>query len=200
MLQEGRVVNEDDRLRTYEKMRAALGRVAGLGDTVSQLIAWIEPRERAVVATDAREMLDRSLTAARAAVDRPLDARLEIAPGAAKLGVLDGPALESAVAAVIHATAREAGDSPVVVRASVREGREPAVEVVVGPEARLDAELPAGPVAGADTFNVARGGMGLSLVLAVAILDAHAARVWSIGGARSLAGLRLPVVAEEHES
>jgi hypothetical protein len=43
----------------------------------------------------------------------------------------------------------------------------------------------------------------LSLVLAIAVLEAHAARVWNIGGARSLAGLRLPVASvqnEEHQS
>lgn len=200
MLQEGRFANEEDRFRTYEKMRAALGRVAGLGDNISQLIAWVEPRERAPVTVDARGMLDRSLVAARSAVDREVDARLAVAPGAARLRVLDGPALESAVAVVIHATAREAGDSPVVVRASVREGPEPALEVVVGPETRIDAKLPAVPDDGTEAFSVSRGGMGLTLVLAVAVLDAHAARVWSIGGARSLAGLRFPVVAEEHES
>ena len=199
MLQEGRFADEADRLRTYDKMRTALARVSGLGDAVSQLTSWVEPRERAVVAADARELLDRSAAAARSALERPFESRMSVAPGAVRLRVLDGQALEAAVAAVIVATARESGDSPVVVRASVREGREPAVEVVVGPQARLDGETPPLSEEGAAEFNIARGGMGLSLVLAVAVLEGHAARVWSIGGARALAALRLPVVAIRNE-
>jgi hypothetical protein len=39
--------------------------------------------------------------------------------------------------------------------------------------------------------------MGLSLVLAMAVLEAHAAQVWCIGGAQSLTVLRLPVAVEE---
>lgn len=198
MLQEGRVADEADRLRIYDKMRNALTRVAGLGDTMSQLTSWIGPRERVAGARDARELLDGSAAAARARLDRPFETEFVVAPGAARLRVLDGQALEDAVAAVIVATARESGDSPVVVYASVRAGREPAVEVVVGPQARVAAGTPPSEE-GAEEFSIARGGMGLSLVLAIAVLEAHAARVWSIGGARSLAALRLPVVPVENE-
>ena len=202
MLQEGRFTDEADRLRIYDKMRAALARVAGLGEAVSQLTSWVEPRERDAGAADARELLDRSAAAARSALDRPFESRMSVASGTARLRVLDGQALEAAIAAVIVATARESGDSPVVVRASVRDGREPAVEVVVGPQTRVDAEPPLLHEA-AEEFSIARGGMGLSLVLAIVVLEAHAARVWNIGGARSLAGLRLPVASvqnEEHQS
>ena len=127
-------------------------------------------------------------------------------PARRALVVKDGQALEAAVAAVIQATAREAGDAPVVVRASVRRDREPAVEVVVGPRARLPAfaEATAGQDAGStlwsddsEEFAIGRGGMGLSLVLATVVLDAHAARVWTAAGNRSIAGIRLPVAAEE---
>jgi hypothetical protein len=180
-------------------MRTALARVARLGDAVSQLTSWVEPRERAVGAADARELLERSAEAAQSTLERPFERRMGVAPGAVRLRVLDGPALEAAVAAVVVATARESGDSPVVVRASVREGREPAVEVVVGPQAHVDGETPAPLEEGAEAFNIARGGMGLSLVLAIAVLEAHAARVWSIGGARSLAVLRLPVAPIKNE-
>jgi hypothetical protein len=41
--------------------------------------------------------------------------------------------------------------------------------------------------------------MGLSLVLAMAVLEAHAAQVWCIGGAQSLAVVRLPVAIEEQQ-
>jgi signal transduction histidine kinase len=200
MLQEGRVTSEADRLRMYEKMRAALGRLAGLGDGVSQLTAWLEPRERVAVRTDARELLDRSLAAARATLDRPLDARMSLAAGEARINVLDGRALEAAVTSVIQATAREAGDSPVAVRASVGHGREPAVEVIVGLQARVEAEGSSLSDQALGPFSVARGGMGLSLVLAMAVLEAHDAQVWCIGEAQSLAALRLPVAIEEQRS
>jgi hypothetical protein len=197
MLQEGRVTSEADRLRMYEKMRAALARVSGLGDAVSQLTSWIESRERVVVPADAREVIDRSLTAARAAIDRPLDVQVAVAPGEARINVLDARALEAAVVSVIHGTAREAGDSPVAVRASVGQGRVRAVEVIVGPHARVEAEGSSLSDQALGPFSVARGGMGLSLVLAMAVLEAHAAQVWCIGGAQSLTVLRLPVAVEE---
>ncbi|HYN07143.1 MAG TPA: hypothetical protein VES67_07110 [Vicinamibacterales bacterium] len=196
MLQEGRFSSEADRVRIYDKMRIALTRVTGLGDAVSQLTSWIEKPERPAVLVDASELVDRSVAAARAAHDRPLETELNVAPGAARIRVKNGQALEAAVAAVIQATAREAGDSPVAVRASVRRDREPAVEVVVGPKARLDAE-PSLSSADSEEFAIGRGGMGLSLVLATVVLDAHAARVWTAAGNRSIAGVRLPVVAEE---
>ena len=199
MLQEGRVTSEADRLRMYEKMRAALSRVAGLGDAVSQLTSWIEPRERVAVLTDARELIDRSVTAACTALDRPIDAQLAVAPGEARISVLDIRALEAAVTSVIQGTAREAGDSPVAVRASVARRRERTVEVIVGPQARVEAEGFSLSDQAVGPFSVARGGMGLSLVLAIAVLEAHAAQVWCIGGAQSLAAVRLPVAVEEQQ-
>ena len=199
MLQEGRVTSEADRLRTYDKMRAALSRVAGLGDAVSQLTSWIEPRERTAVLMDARELLDRSLSAARTALDRSIDAQVTAKPGEARIRVLDSRALEAAVTSVIHGTAREAGDDSPVVRAWIGRDRGRTVELIVGPRARIEAEgfslsdQPLGP------FSVARGGMGLSLVLAIAVLEAHAAQVWCIGGAQSIAAVRLPVAVEEQQ-
>ena len=206
MLQEGRFSSEADRVRIYDKMRTALTRVTGLGDAVSQLTSWIETPERPTILVDASELLDRSVAAARAAHNRPLETEMGIAPGAARISVKNSQALEAAVAAVIQATAREAGDSSVAVRAVMRRDREPAVEVVVGPKARLPAfaEATAGKDAGpslssedSEEFAIGRGGMGLSLVLAIVVLDAHAARVWTAAGNRSIAGVRLPVVAEE---
>jgi signal transduction histidine kinase len=196
MLQEGRFTSEADRVRTYDKMRAALTRVSGLGDAVSELTSWIEKPDRPAVAVDARELLDRSVAAARAAHDRPLEIDLDVASGAARIPVKDGPALAAAVAAVIHATARESGDAVVAVRATLEREPEPAVEVVVGPKARQETG-PSLAGDGAEAFAIDRGGMGLSLVVAAVVLDAHAARVWSAAGNRAIAGVRLPV-AEEH--
>jgi hypothetical protein len=161
------------------------------------LTSWIEPRERVAVPADARELLDRSLAAAGAMLDRPLDAQISLAAGEARINVLDGRALEAAVTSVIHATAREVGDSPVALRASVGHGREPAVEVIVGPQARVEADRSSLSDRTLGPFSVARGGMGLSLALAIAVLEAHDAQVWCIGDARSLAAVRLPVVIEE---
>ena len=199
MLQEGRVSSEADRLRTYDKMRAALSRIAGLGDAVSQLTSWIDPRERTAVLTDARELIDRSLSAARTALDRTIDAQVTVAPGEARIRVLDGRALEAAVTSVIHGTTRETGESPVAVRAWIGQNRDRAVELIVGPQAQVEAEGFSLSDQAPGPFSVARGGMGLSLVLAVAVLEAHAAQVWCIGGAQSVAAMRLPVAVEEQQ-
>ena len=198
MLQEGRVTSEADRSRTYDKMRAALSRIAGLGDAVSQLTSWIEPRQRVAVLMDARELIDRSVSAARTALDRTIDAQVTVAPGEAGIRVLDSRALEAAVTAVIHGTAREAGDdSPVGLRAWIGRDRDRTVELIVGPRVEAEEFSLSNQVPG--PFSVARGGMGLSLVLAIAVLEAHAAQVWCIGGAQSVAAMRLPVAVEEQQ-
>ena len=198
MLQEGRVSTEADRLRMYDTMRHALGRVAGLGESISQLTRWREPHERTAVRTDVRELLERSIAQANRAIDRPVDADIAVRPGQAHVAALDREALEAALAAVIQATARETSAEPVTVRASVGRDSEPVVTLVVGPLSRVDA---GGPPAGktSEEFAIMRGGMGLSLVLAIAVLDAHAARVWADSGTRSVAGVRLPVVVEEQD-
>jgi signal transduction histidine kinase len=200
MLQEGRVSTEADRLRMYENMRGPVGRITTLGESVSQLTRWLEPHERTAVRTDVRELLDRSIADANRAIDRPVDARIAVRPGQASIAALDRDALEAALTAVIHATARETSDSPVMVRAWVRRDSEPVVEVVVGPPSRVDVDAagsPAGEIS--EEFAITRGGMGLSLVVAIAVLDAHAARVWTVAGTRSVAGVRLPVVAGEQD-
>jgi signal transduction histidine kinase len=200
MLQEGQVSTEADRLRTYEKMRGPVGRISALGESVFQLTRWLEPHERTAVRTDVRELLDGSIAHANGAIDRPVDSRITVMPGQAHVAALDRDALEAALGAVIHATARETSDSPVTVRASLRRDSEPVVEVVVGPAPRVDVDA-AGSIAGeiSEEFAITRGGMGLSLVVAIAVLDAHAARVWTVAGTRSVAGVRLPVVAEEQD-
>ncbi len=194
MLQEGRFGDEADRLRTYDKMRAATGRLSGLGEAVSQLASWIEPRERVAVPADARDLIDRSVAAAQAQFSRPFDRRLDVPPGTAHIAALDSQALADAIAAVMVATARELGEESVGVRALVRADHAPSVDIVIGSQARLDGGVAPLSSEHAESFSTRRGGMGLSLVLAIAVLDAHAAHVWTPAGTRSLAGLRLPVM------
>jgi signal transduction histidine kinase len=198
MLQEGRVSTEADRLRMYDTMRNALGRLAGLGESISQLTRWLEPHERTAVRMDVRELLERSVARANQATERPAAAAFAVRPGQAVVAALDRDALEAALATVIQATARETSTEPVAVRASIGRDSGPVVTLAIGPSSRLDAGgWPTGKTS--EEFAITRGGMGLSLVLAIAVLDAHAARVWTDAGTRSVAGVDLPVVVEEQE-
>jgi len=197
MLQEGRFGSEADRQRILDNMRGPLARMAGLSDEVARLARWLAPSDRTPALVDARELIERGVGSAGALLGRPIDAEIDIAPGAARVSVLERDALEAALGVVIQATAREAGDAAVVARATVRRDQAPAVELMAGPLTLLPApELTLSPDE-PDVFSVTRGGMGLSLVLAVVVLDAHAARVWNVAGTASVAGVRLPVAAEE---
>ena len=72
------------------------------------------------------------------------------------------------------------------------------MDVLIGDEQQLEA-LAAGPSApGAGPLSLERGGVGLSLVLAVAILDTHAATQWTIDGSRTTVGIRLPFQERSH--
>jgi hypothetical protein len=66
-------------------------------------------------------------------------------------------------------------------------------EMLTGPEELLP-PLGAGPSAPeAGPVALERGGLGLALVHAAIVLDAHGAERWTMKGSRQTLGLRLPV-------
>jgi hypothetical protein len=73
------------------------------------------------------------------------------------------------------------------------------VEILTGPEELLEA-LSTGPQSPeAGPVALERGGLGLALVHAAIVLDAHGAERWTMNGSRQTLGLRLPL-DERHDS
>ena len=189
LLLEDRLPQDADRRRALEQMQKALGRLSDLSQESSRLASWFEH--------------DRSATATISATS--LIARLEeadfdyaVSINAGDIGhdaivrTPDAAMLVAAMVNIVRATARELrGDDCAV---SARRDGARSFEVLVGPPDRLEA-LAAGrtsPEAG--PLGLERGGLGLSLVHAAIVLDAHGAERWTINQSRQTAGFRLPLV------
>jgi hypothetical protein len=71
-------------------------------------------------------------------------------------------------------------------------------EMLTGPEELLG-PLGAGPSSpDAGPVALERGGLGLALVHAAIVLDAHGAERWTMNGSRQTVGLRLPIEERQH--
>lgn len=195
MLLDGRLTAPADRQRAMEQIRDVLGRVGQLSRQASDTAGWFERAGRAAGdRLDARRMTDDAIAAARQSYE--LDCTVDVAPGAGTLATVDGPALSTAVAAMIEAIARERPGRATEVRVAVRDadgsaGR--ALEVLTGGSDRLSG-LAAGPAsADATPVPLERGGLGLALVIAALVLSAHGAHLWTIDGERGACAIRLPL-------
>jgi hypothetical protein len=95
----------------------------------------------------------------------------------------------------VRATARELRGTTCDVVSRVVDGR---FELLAGPEEHL-AALQSGPGApGAGPMALERGGLGLALVHAAIVLDAHGAERWTMNGSRQIAGIRIPLEERPH--
>jgi signal transduction histidine kinase len=100
-----------------------------------------------------------------------------------RLAIVDGNAawLKRAFEALTAATARELGTEPLTCHGFVCENSEqPSAVIVVGPHGVGDRRDTV--VTRRDTFDVWRGGTGLSLPIACRIIEAHGGQVWSPAG------------------
>jgi hypothetical protein len=105
---------------------------------------------------------------------------------------LDDAALSGALATVIDAVSREVIDDTVLIVSRVSETPD-ARDLLVGAGGLLERpDQTAGPN-GAVALSLERGGLGLALVLAAAVLDAHGASVWTVGGQTGIVGITLRV-------
>jgi hypothetical protein len=99
--------------------------------------------------------------------------------------------LSGAVISLLRATARELLKQQCALRATL--DAQSGLDILIGRADQLSA-LAAGPHApDAGPLALERGGLGLSLVIAAAVLDVHRALVWTVNGSRSSVGIRLPV-------
>jgi hypothetical protein len=141
---------------------------------------------------EARVLIDH---VAAAAYDFPVTVSTADVPDRAIVTTSDQASLCRALTGLVRATARELRGTTCDVVGRVVNG---SFEMLTGPEELLGA-LGHGPdVAAAGPMALERGGLGLALVHAAIVLDAHGARRWTMNGSRQTVGVRLPVEERQH--
>ena len=187
LLLDERLPQEADRRRALEQMQKALGRLSELSHETTSLAGWYE-RDL----NQSREVEARVLAqgVADADYDWPVTVELGDVKDGARVRTTDADALGRALVGIIRATARELRGTTCDVVARTVDSR---FEMLAGPEELLDG-LRAGPLSpAASPIALERGGLGLALVHAAVVLDAHDAERWTMNGSRQTVGLRLPL-------
>jgi hypothetical protein len=187
LLLEDRLPKEADRRRALEQMQKALGRLSDLSHETSALAAWYEHDGAHSACVDAKALMTR---VADADYDSPVTVDGQAVAEHAQVRTADGNALCRALVAVVRATARELRGETCDVIGRTHNG---VFELVAGPDNLID-ELSAGPdAADATPIVLERGGLGLALVHAAIVLDAHGGARWTMNGKRQMLGVRLPL-------
>jgi hypothetical protein len=190
LLLEDRLPQEADRRRALEQMQKALSRLTELSHETTSLAAWYEHDREMLQRIDARDLLTR---VAEAEYEWPVAVDIENVAAGTLLSSPDVEAVGQALIGVVRATARELRGRTCEVSGSAVDGR---FEMLVGAEGTLD-QLRGGPQAPeARPVALERGGLGLALIHAALVLDAHGAERWTMNDSRQLFGVRLPILAE----
>ncbi|MCI0437260.1 MAG: hypothetical protein L0271_27030, partial [Gemmatimonadetes bacterium] len=109
-------------------------------------------------------------------------------PSSAGIVTPDADALAGAIVTVVGATARELNGEECVVAARLHSAH---VNLLMGPVERVDFLEAGRATADAGPLLLERGGLGLALVHAALVLDAHGAERWTVQHSRQTAGIRL---------
>jgi signal transduction histidine kinase len=190
MLLEERLADPKDRRQALEQTQKALARMSELTHESSRLAGWFERPAGAPTETiDAKMLIDRVVEEASA--DAVVTSRIDANGAQGAVRTPDVHALVTALTTVAKATARELRNQPCTIAARAHE--QSAIDVLIGADDHL-AALGSGPgAAEAGPLGLERGGLGLSLVYAVAVLDSHGAIAWTANGSRGTVGIRLPI-------
>jgi hypothetical protein len=192
LLLEERLTEESDRRRALEQMQKALGRLSDLSHESTALAAWYEQDHSRPQAVAARALIEQ---VAETNYDSPVTVDTLHVPEGIMVKTPDPQSLGRALTGIVRATARELRGTTCDVVASVVDGT---FQVLAGPEEMLGG-LDAGPTApDAGPLALERGGLGLALVHAAIVLDAHGAQRWTMNGSRKTVGVRLPVEERQH--
>lgn len=190
LLLEDRLPGEADRRRALEQMQKALARLSDLSHETTALAAWYELPSDANL-SEARAIIEGVRSAS---YEFPVDFNTSAVTNET-IHTRDAARLTSALADIVRATARELRGQPCAVSMRVQDRR---LELLAGRPADV-AGLAAGPrAADSGPLILERGGLGLALVHAAVVLDAHGAERWALKGSRQTAGIRLPL--EEPQS
>lgn len=183
----------DPDAKMIKAMLDATGRLTTLGRQASDLSSWITrtAAEPAGVVT---------LPALLADVTRRVTGAVETtavsdAAAASRVRSPEPSMLAAAIAALVDSVARETGDPAATIAvAADHDTRDATVSLFIGPPKDVsDARTSAGPAHTAEATDVAfdHGGLGLALVLASYVFDAHEARVTNTNGSTGVIEVRL---------
>jgi hypothetical protein len=186
LLLEDRLPDGSERRRALEQTQRALSRLTELSHEATALASHYEQDRNGLQEISAQELGQRLASA-----DFDFDVTVETVDlTESVLRTTDGDALVHALVAIVRATARELkGDGcSVSMRGNLR-----TFELLAGPQQHL-AALAAGPEStDSGPLILERGGLGLSLVHAAVVLDAHGAQRWALKASRQTAGIRFPL-------
>ena len=188
LLLEDRLPQDHDRRRALEQMQKALGRLTELSHESTRLAAWFEQDHGPVVDVSARSVLAR---AHQAEYDAPVRFDVDALADAVLVRTPDAGALATAIIQIVRATARELGGRDCAVLARLAGAER--LEILVGDPDLLPALAAGRESADASPLALERGGLGLSLLHAAIVLDAHGAAHWTLNHSRRTAGFRIPV-------
>jgi signal transduction histidine kinase len=193
LLLDDRLPQETERRRALEQMQKALARLSDLSHETTSLASWYEQDPNQVLAVDAKALAQ---CVADADYDFPVTVEISDVRDGAAIGTTSRGALERALIGMVRATARELRGMTCDVIARTFDSR---FELLAGPEELIET-LRAGPSSpGAGSIALERGGLGLALVHAAIVLDAHGAERWTMNGSRKIAGIRLPLQERPHQ-
>lgn len=170
----------------------AVARIGILSRETSDLARWLaRPAGARQDPLGGRSLIDAALThAGRDSLDIAIDSLDD----SALVRTSDADALGTAVGSLVAATVRESPQDRLTLHAGTRTTPDPHLVIVLALPSRIRALLEGPGAAGAGTISVERGGLGLTLVAAILVLEAHGARTWTRDGARGAFGLTLPLV------
>jgi hypothetical protein len=192
LLLEERLTQESDRRRALEQMQKALGRLSDLSHESTALASWYEQNHATAHAVEARTLIEHL---SESDFDFPVTVEGTSVPAGVRVSTSDEQSLRMALTGIVRATARELRGTTCDVVGRVVNG---SFEMLTGPEELLEA-LGAGPDSPeAGPVALERGGLGLALVHAAIVLDAHGAQRWTMNGSRKTVGVRLPLEERQH--
>ena len=188
MLLDEKLTEPADRRRALEQTQKALARVSELTAESSRLARWLQEQHGPPRASlDARALIARVVS--EAGVEPPVRVKGDVAPSGVAIPTADDDALTAAIVSMVRVTAREMKNQPCAIEVRLNGNR--TIDVLIGSEPQLDA-LASGPDApDAAPLALERGGVGLSMLMAAAILETHGGRHWTVGGLRTTVGIRL---------
>jgi hypothetical protein len=188
MLREG-LLDDQDRDKALTQIQHATGRLSELARDASSVAQWLtSPPNGGASNTQVATVLERAL--ATSTVTPP--PTLAIPPQlSCQIATPNAQALVAAFVRLLEAIAREVpSDETLAVEVRGVDGGGCDVMVVpASAAATLATSRPDGP--GAEPVTLIRGGLGLTFLLSVAVLEAHGATLWTQSGSRGII-VRLP--------
>lgn len=184
MMSQGRL-DDADRQRAMVQIQRAAARFGVLARQASDLALWLS-RDISQPATSVP--IGQLLEAGVAKIADPGNISIQVSVGAERASVrcLDHALLAAAIAGVIETSSRDAGDDAVAVIADADKDAR-AVTVITGPLAALGGRA----VERGDPLSIDRGGLGLGLILASAVLQGHAADLWKARAQPAVIGITM---------